>query len=129
MKALAAYLGQFSVALVLGFLADALSNIDNNAVSGLAVFTRFGFFLTLPAAYLVLVGLVELLRLHRRGFIVVLGIAVFVGAMILTYWFFDFRNGYRVSDMYGIFYLFGALPALLIGLVFGSLVPRPGGDE
>jgi H+/Cl- antiporter ClcA len=102
------------IALCLGMLADIISMPDNSNST-----FAFGFFIIIPLAVTLLILFLRFFKFKKRLIFVLSSTLAFFLAMFFTFWFYEMRRGGYVSDMYGLFYIFGFIPSLAIGSIFG----------
>ena len=107
-------------AFILGGIADIIALSDRQGGSAFAM----GFFIILPLGLLILLTMIYAFNIKNRLAIVILSAIAFFFLMIFTFWFYEQRRGGYVTEMYGIFYIFGAIPSIIIGVVFGFLIPK-----
>jgi hypothetical protein len=107
--------------LIVGGLADiiAMSDKPYSSTSNFAL----GFFAIIPVVVLLLVSAFNFLKIKSKILIISVTTALFFLAMIFGFWFYNFRAG-PISDMYGLFYFLGAIPSIVIGLLFGIYIAR-----
>jgi hypothetical protein len=77
-----------------------------------------GFFVIVPVSVLLLVIIFRNIGLQSKVAIVSITSIVMIIDMIFGLWLLNVRMGF-ISDMYGLMYLIGLLPALLVGIFFG----------
>ena len=109
-------------AFILGGLTDIIA-LSDSPRGGESAF-GMGFFIILPLGLLILLTLIYAFNINNRLAIVILSAIAFFFLMIFTFWFYEQRRGGYVTEMYGIFYIFGAIPSIIIGVVFGFLIPK-----
>ena len=78
----------------------------------------FGFSLIISLVIWLLISLLDFFNVKSKAVILITSSFSIFFAMIFGFWFYQLRNGF-VSDMYGLIYYVGAIPSLLIGLLFG----------
>jgi hypothetical protein len=108
---------------VIGLLADYISVLDGYPED---IFLGFwiGFTLLIPLALLFLILLVRATHLRNRLLIILNSVVMFLAVMFFAFWLYDLRHGPgQISDMYGAIYVFGSVPALIIGIIYGALLP------
>src|SRR3989344_8859904 len=86
-------------AVVIGVLSDLISLSDkanpNDSYFGL------GFYITLPIFLLLFMFVLSKTKIRNKFLITLFDMLLFLGVMIFTFWFYNFRKG-GVSDMYGL---------------------------
>jgi len=111
---------QYPIPLLIAFLIGVISDLI--ALSGEKTYRStfsIGFFLIIPVSVTLLIALLKLIKINKWYLTIPLSILFFLFSMIFAFWFYEFRHGGHVSDMYGLIYIFGFIPALIIGLLFG----------
>ena len=112
------------IAFLIGIAADKISTLqaDPNDVSDFEI----GFFIIVPVTAALLMVLLRVFRVRKVPVIILLTTVSFVAAMIFGFWFLSVR-GQVVDGTYILVYIFGFLPALAVGILYGiylSLVTR-----
>jgi hypothetical protein len=108
----------------IGILADFISATDVNE-KDVFLASWVGFALLIPLALLFISLLIKVTRLRNRFTMILFSSLMFLAVMFFGFWFYEFRHRpYGISDMYGLFYILGFLPAIVIGVIYGSLLPK-----
>jgi hypothetical protein len=109
---------------ILGILADYISLMDSHPPD---VYLGFwmGFSLLIPLALLFLCLFIKVTHLRNRPLIISCSAIMFLGVMFFTFWLYDVRHygPGQISDMYALFYLIGFAPAIIVGIIYGILLP------
>ena len=111
---------QYLIPLLIAFLIGMISDLF--VLSGQQSYRStfsIGFFLIIPISVTLLITLLKLIKINKWYLTIPLSILFFLFSMIFAFWFYKFRPGGPVSDMYGLIYIFGFIPAVIIGIVFG----------
>lgn len=111
-------------AVIVGAIADAISVSDGNADVFLGFWT--GFTLFFPLSVYVLLKIFEKIEIENtisdKIFLSISFSFVAIAVMIFTFALYDFREGPGSSDMHGLVYLIGVIPAGIIGLIYGMFI-------
>lgn len=97
--------------LLLGFL------LDLRILAG----TAWLFSLSLPLSLFFFLLVIHLTRLKNKILIIVLSILSAVACMIATFVLYELRHG-QPDEFWGLVYIIGFIPALLIGLFWGLYI-------
>lgn len=106
--------------VIIGGIADFISIADGYPKTFLGFWV--GFALSTPITLILLISLIHRLNLKSKFFITLLSTLLMIGNLFLMFWFWDIRNPGYTSEMYGLFYYLGFIPALLIGLIYGLFI-------
>ena len=112
----------------LGLIADKISVSDGH--KNIFLGSWMGFTLFLPLSFLIALKIIELIQPKKTSSITTFKIVIplifailVVGVMIFAFALYDLRAGPgSISDMYGLVYLMGFIPAIAIGLFYGLLI-------
>lgn len=110
------YLIPLFIAFLIGTIADLI------VLSGERTFWPpfpIGFFLIIPVSAALLLIVLKLIKTNKWYLTIPLSILFFLFSMFFAFWFYEFRRGGHVSDMYSLIYIFGFIPAVIIGFLFG----------
>lgn len=114
------YMKHYLIPVLIAFLIGLISDLI--AGSGFRTFRAifsFGFFVIIPTSVTLLITLLRIIKINKWYLTIPLSILFFLFSMIFAFWFYKFRPGGPVSDMYGLIYIFGFIPAVIIGILFG----------
>ena len=106
-------------AFIIGIIVDLLSFDLYSDVSPLS--TVFGFFIISPLTALLLIYILKLFAISNKILIVIVSVILFFLSMLIGFnqWM-ELRG--RGGDMSGLLYYIGAIPSVLIGLLFGLYI-------
>lgn len=115
------YFGLLISSALIGLMADVVSVSDGYPKMFLGFWVGFLFYL--PLVLFLFLQFLELTKIKNRFAVTFLNIILFIAVMLFAFWFFDTREGSgSMSDMYGLVYILGLVPASILGLVYGLYI-------
>jgi hypothetical protein len=113
------YLLPLVIAFFIGATTDIFAMADASSVNQGPF--DLGFFITVPVCCGLLLCFLRQMRIKTSFVVILVTNIFFLGTMGITFFVYEARCGY-VSDMYGLIYIIGVVPAMVVGTLYGAFL-------
>jgi hypothetical protein len=80
------------------------------------------FTVAFPFFVLLLIIVIHLFRIKNKAVIIISSVVFSVLLMAFTFWFYAKKLGSQPTEFYGLIYVIGFVPALIVGLTYGLVI-------
>ena len=111
-----------TISTTVGFLFDFHYCYSQWGGTNSPFIESYNFSIAVPAYLLLLIFVIHLLRIKNKAIVSAIAMVGSVLFMGLVFWLYAEKLGSQPTEFYGLIYVAGFIPALIIGLIYGLVV-------